>query len=83
MIVGQNVVGGQLNWMVVIQVWWDEIYLWKYGLELDIYLGYNGWFKVGYFIQVYNSNNKLYIGIIILVNYRQVYNRNFKLYIGI
>lgn len=68
--------GGQPNWTVAIQAWWDEIHLWKYGPEPDTYLGYNGWLKVGHFTQVYNSNNKLHTDITILANYRQVYNRN-------
>lgn len=75
--------GGQPNWTVAIQAWWDEIHLWKYGPEPDTYLGYNGWLKVGHFTQVYNSNNKLHTGITILANYRQVYNRNSKLHTGI
>lgn len=88
--------GGQPNWTVAIQAWWDEIHLWKYGPEPDTYLGYNGWLKVGHFTQVYNSNNKLHTSKLQtgiqqkfltthmytteLANYRQVYNSNSKLH---
>lgn len=34
-------------------MWWDEIDMWIYGVDLDLYLGFGGWKKIGYFIQVY------------------------------
>lgn len=57
--VGQNVAGGQPNWTVAIQAWWDEIHMWKYGPEPDSYLGYNGWLKVGHFTQMAQNGTYL------------------------
>jgi hypothetical protein len=58
--VGQNLAGGQPNWTVAVQSWWDEIQLWKYGPEPETYLGNNGSLLVGHFTQVHWSN-KIYI----------------------
>ncbi|XP_022338195.2 uncharacterized protein LOC111133809 [Crassostrea virginica] len=57
--VGQNVAGGQPNWTVAVQMWWDEIHMWKYGPEPDSYLGYNGWLKVGHFTQMAQNGTYL------------------------
>ncbi|XP_062575052.1 uncharacterized protein LOC134236905 isoform X1 [Saccostrea cucullata] len=57
--VGQNVAGGQPNWTVAIQMWWDEIEMWKYGPEPDTYLGFNGWLKVGHFTQMAQNGTYL------------------------
>lgn len=52
MTIGQNVAGGYRSWKKAVQMWYDEISMWKYGLEPDSYLGHGGWKKIGHFTQV-------------------------------
>ena len=52
MSIGQNVAGGYRSWEQAVQMWWDEIDMWTYGVDPDSYLGPGGWKKIGHFTQV-------------------------------
>ena len=49
---GQNVAGGMSGWQEAIQMWYDEILMWRYGEDPDLYLGIDGWKNVAHFTQV-------------------------------
>lgn len=53
MSIGQNVAGGYRSWEQAVQMWWDEIDMWTYGVDPDSYLGPGGWKKIGHFTQVH------------------------------
>ncbi|XP_056014320.1 uncharacterized protein LOC125663866 [Ostrea edulis] len=52
MSIGQNVAGGYRTWEQAVQMWWDEIDMWTYGVDPDSYLGPGGWRKIGHFTQM-------------------------------
>ncbi|OWF44827.1 uncharacterized protein LOC110457814 [Mizuhopecten yessoensis] len=52
MSVGQNVAGGYNTWEESVFHWYDEIRMWKYGVDPDSYLGHLGWKKIGHFTQM-------------------------------
>jgi hypothetical protein len=55
MSIGQNVAGGYRTWEQAVQMWWDEIDMWTYGVDPDSYLGPGGWRKIGHFTQVHTN----------------------------
>ncbi|XP_033724789.1 uncharacterized protein LOC117314794 [Pecten maximus] len=52
MSVGQNVAGGYKTWEEAVFHWYDEIRMWRYGVDPDSYLGSGGWRKIGHFTQM-------------------------------
>ena len=61
MSIGQNVAGGYRSWEQAVQMWWDEIDMWTYGVDPDSYLGPGGWKKIGHFTQVRELFWKKYV----------------------
>lgn len=59
MTIGQNVAGGYRSWKKAVQMWYDEITMWKYGIEPDSYLGHEGWKKIGHFTQMVQNGTYL------------------------
>ncbi|XP_062575048.1 uncharacterized protein LOC134236903 [Saccostrea cucullata] len=59
MSIGQNVAGGYRTWEQAVQMWWDEIDMWTYGVEPDSYLGPGGWKKIGHFTQMAQNGTYL------------------------
>lgn len=55
MSIGQNVAGGYKTWEEAVFHWYDEIRMWKYGVDPDSYLGSGGWRKIGHFTQMVNN----------------------------
>ncbi|XP_060073743.1 uncharacterized protein LOC132553510 [Ylistrum balloti] len=53
--VGQNVAGGYKTWEEAVFHWYDEIRMWRYGIDPDSYLGFGGWRKIGHFTQIVNN----------------------------
>lgn len=75
MSIGQNVAGGYRSWEQAVQMWWDEIDMWTYGVDPDSYLGPGGWKKIGHFTQVHilEIHNTFEIS---SRSYQFFYNRN-------
>eukprot|EP00105_Crassostrea_gigas_P028320 XP_011449940.1 PREDICTED: uncharacterized protein LOC105344061 isoform X1 [Crassostrea gigas] len=59
MSIGQNVAGGYRSWEQAVQMWWDEIDMWTYGVDPDSYLGPGGWKKIGHFTQMAQNGTYL------------------------
>ncbi|KAK3087233.1 hypothetical protein FSP39_003405, partial [Pinctada imbricata] len=59
MSIGQNVAGGYRSWHKAVQMWYDEISMWRYGPEPDSYLGAGGWRKIGHFTQMVQNGTYL------------------------
>ncbi|XP_052761250.1 uncharacterized protein LOC128203751 [Mya arenaria] len=57
--VGQNVAVGFESWQEAIQMWYDEISLYRYGYEPDSYLGPEGWRQVAHFTQIVQNGTYL------------------------
>ncbi|XP_045161356.2 uncharacterized protein LOC123526325 [Mercenaria mercenaria] len=56
---GQNVAVGFETWPEAIQMWYDEISVYRYGLEPDSYLGKDGWRQIAHFTQIVQNGTYL------------------------
>ncbi|KAL4221659.1 Cysteine-rich secretory protein 3 [Mactra antiquata] len=59
MTIGQNVAVGFESWQAAIQMWYDEIALYRYGLDPDSYLGVDGWRQIAHFTQMVQNGTYL------------------------
>ena len=57
--IGQNYALGYPTWKAAIKAWFNEVELYKYGEDPDIYLGPDEWPKIAHYTQVIITFNHI------------------------
>ncbi|XP_035827570.1 cysteine-rich venom protein Mr30-like, partial [Aplysia californica] len=54
--IGQNLAAGHGNWRQAMSNWYDEVADYRYGENVNDYLGPDGFFKIGHYTQFVNNS---------------------------